>query len=61
MGGMRDERRDTLHGRDFDTWTQEQAQLRKTGQLDEADLANIAEEIETSGRSELSSLGSTTS
>lgn len=58
MDGMRDEPADTLYERDFYTWTQEQAELLKSGRLEKADLVNIAEEIETLGRSELSSLRS---
>jgi Domain of unknown function DUF29 len=41
---------------DFYTWTQEQAQLLRTGRLDEVDVANIVEEIETLGRNEFSKL-----
>ena len=43
---------------DFYGWTQQQADLLKAGHLLEADLANIIEEIETLGRSELSALRS---
>jgi len=37
---------------DFHGWAMEQADLLRTGRLAEADLANIAEEIESMGRSE---------
>lgn len=37
---------------DFYAWTQEQAQLLKTGQIHQIDWQNIAEEIEDMGRSE---------
>ena len=38
--------------RDFYAWTKNQADLLRSGRLDEADIANIAEEIESMGRSE---------
>ncbi|WP_158809454.1 DUF29 domain-containing protein [Beijerinckia sp. L45] len=47
-----------LYEADFYAWTQEQAGLLKAGRLDEADLANILEEIETLGRKEVSELRS---
>jgi hypothetical protein len=37
---------------DFYTWTQQQAELLKSGRLSEIDVENIIEEIETMGRSE---------
>ncbi|EDL8063690.1 DUF29 domain-containing protein [Salmonella enterica] len=37
---------------DFYGWTQEQAELLRSGQLDALDLANLVEEIEAMGRSE---------
>lgn len=40
------------HENDFYTWTQEQAHLLKTGQLNQIDWQNIAEEIEDMERSE---------
>ncbi|MFB8790387.1 MAG: DUF29 domain-containing protein [Potamolinea sp.] len=42
----------TTHENDFYAWTQEQAYLLKTGQLNQIDSQNIAEEIEDMGRSE---------
>ena len=39
----------TLH---FYAWAQEQAALLRAGRLNEADIANIAEEIESMGRGE---------
>ena len=47
-----------LYEEDFYSWTQTQAALLKAGLTDEADLANIIEEIETLGRSELDALRS---
>ncbi|HJS87906.1 MAG TPA: DUF29 domain-containing protein [Acetobacteraceae bacterium] len=37
---------------DFHAWTTEQARLLRAGRVSEADLANIAEELESMGRSE---------
>jgi hypothetical protein len=37
---------------DFYSWTQEQAALLKAGRLQELDIENLTEEIETMGRSE---------
>ena len=48
----------SLYAEDFYGWTQQQAALLKSGQLDRIDLANIIEEIETLGRSELAALRS---
>jgi uncharacterized protein DUF29 len=42
----------TLYERDFYAWTNEQAALLRAGKLDQADIENIAEEIESMGRSE---------
>lgn len=42
----------TLYDLDFHAWTVEQAALLRAGRLDRLDLDNIAEEIETLGRSE---------
>jgi hypothetical protein len=47
-----------LYEEDFYTWTQRQAALLRSGRIDQLDLENIAEEIETLGRSELSELRS---
>ncbi len=41
-----------LYDRDFYAWTREQAALLREGRLADADLANLAEEIESMGRSE---------
>ncbi len=46
---MRDSR---LYEQDFFAWANEQAALLRAGRLAEADIENIAEEIETMGRSE---------
>jgi hypothetical protein len=42
----------TLYDRDFHAWSREQATLLRDGRVSEADLVNIAEEIESMGRSE---------
>ncbi len=42
----------TLYDRDFFAWAGEQAALLRAGRLAEADIAHIAEEIESMGRSE---------
>lgn len=43
---------ESLYDRDFYTWANEQAALLRAGKLAQADIANIAEEIESMGRSE---------
>lgn len=40
------------HSRDFHAWAHEQAALLRAGRLSEADVQNIAEEIEALGRTE---------
>ena len=42
----------TLYERDFYAWANEQAALLRAGNLSAADIENIAEEIESMGRSE---------
>lgn len=42
----------TLYDRDFYAWANEQAALLRAGKLDTADIAHIAEEIESMGRTE---------
>ena len=42
----------TLHDRDFHTWTFRQSALLREGRLSEADVAHIAEELESMGASE---------
>jgi hypothetical protein len=44
--------RNSLYERDFYAWANEQASLLRARRLAEADLENIAEEIESMGRSE---------
>jgi hypothetical protein len=44
--------KNSLYDRDFYAWANEQATLLRAGRLAEADIENIAEEIETMGRSE---------
>ena len=41
-----------LYERDVYAWAREQAALLRAGQLSDADILNIAEEIESMGRSE---------
>ena len=41
-----------LYDRDFYAWANQQAALLRAGRLAEADIENIAEEIESMGRSE---------
>jgi Domain of unknown function DUF29 len=43
---------DSNYDRDFYAWTNEQAALLRAGKLGQADLAHIAEEIESMGRTE---------
>ena len=42
----------TTYDTDFYAWASEQAALLRAGRLSDADIANIAEEIESMGRSE---------
>jgi len=42
----------TLYDRDFYAWAMEQARLLRSGRLADADIENIAEEIESIGRGE---------
>ncbi len=44
--------------KDFYAWTVEQARLLRAGELSALDVANIAEEIESLGRSDRRELGS---
>jgi len=48
----------TRYDDDFYTWTQEQAALLREGAVQELDLANLAEEIESLGKSERRALES---
>ncbi len=45
-----------LYETDFYAWTQQQSQLLKDGQLNQIDIANLIEEIESMGKSELREL-----
>ncbi len=47
-----------LYGRDFYAWTTEQAELLRAGRLSDADIQNIAEEIESLGKREKRELAS---
>ena len=42
----------TLYERDFYAWANQQAALLRAGQMSDADIENIAEEIESMGRGE---------
>jgi hypothetical protein len=42
----------SLYDRDFYAWANEQAALLRTGRLTDADIGNIAEEIDSIGRGE---------
>jgi len=42
----------SIYKTDFYTWTQEQLELLRSGQLEKIDLQNLAEEIEDMGRAE---------
>jgi uncharacterized protein DUF29 len=53
-----DERAPSAYDLDFYAWTKGQAALLRAGRLSEADLENIAEEIEALGRAERRSLAS---
>ncbi len=46
------------HDADFYTWAMEQAALLRAGKLDAADVSQIAEELESLGRSEAAALRS---
>ena len=48
----------SLYESDFYSWTQQQAELLRSGRLQSIDVANLLEEIETMGRSERASLKS---
>jgi predicted DNA-binding ribbon-helix-helix protein len=47
-----------LYDHDFYAWANEQAELLRAGRLSAADIANIAEEIESMGRGEKRELAS---
>ena len=42
----------TLHESDFHAWAYRQAELLRAGRLDEIDIPNMIEEIESMGRIE---------
>jgi len=48
----------TTYESDFCQWTQEQANLLRAGMLSDIDFVNLAEEIESMGKSDRRSLGS---
>ncbi len=48
----------TDYDRDFYQWTQQQADLLRRGQLSRIDVANLAEEVESMGKSDRRALGS---
>jgi hypothetical protein len=49
---------DNLYDQDFYAWTQQQGALLRSGKVQDLDLANLAEEIESLGRSERKELRS---
>jgi hypothetical protein len=51
-------RQQTLYDTDFYQWTQEQAALLRDGKARDLDWSNLAEEIESLGRSDRRALGS---
>ena len=50
--------KNALYDQDFHAWANTQAELLRAGKLAEADIENIAEEIESMGRSEKKELAS---
>jgi Domain of unknown function DUF29 len=46
------EERQSLYERDFHLWIEQQAALLREGRVDELDVANLLEEIESMGRSD---------
>ena len=58
MDTSRQDERKISYDDDFYSWTREQVALLRAGRLDQADVPNIIEEIESLGRSELSALRS---
>lgn len=50
--------RSTLYDQDFYAWSRRQADLLRSGKVSEADIANIAEEIESIGKGEKRELAS---
>ena len=50
--------RPSLYDEDFFEWTRRNAELLRAGQLDQADIGHIAEEIEDMGRRDLKELNS---
>ena len=54
----RELRKPVSYDHDFHRWSFEQARLLRSGQAAAADLVNIAEELETLGRSEAAALRS---
>jgi hypothetical protein len=45
-------RNSTAYDQDFYAWTQEQAKLLRSGNLSQIDVENVAEELESMGRSD---------
>ena len=56
MDEYTNQRTENFYENDFYSWTQEQAALLREGRVWSADIANIVEELETLGRSELGAL-----
>jgi hypothetical protein len=53
---MRKQKENSLYEQDFCLWSFTQANLLRKGKISQADIENIAEEIETLGRSEKSAI-----
>ena len=58
MDNTRDRSESALYESDFHTWTEHQAAYLRQGRYEAVDLANVAEEIEALGRSQLAALRS---
>ncbi len=52
QGNIAMDNSNNLYNTDFYRWTQQQAELLRTGRLSEIDVSNILEEIESMGRSD---------
>ncbi len=52
------DRRDSAHEDDIYGWSLRQAELLREGRYDDVDMENVAEEIESVGRSQVASLAS---
>jgi hypothetical protein len=53
-----DDRTTTLYERDFCLWLEEQTRLLREGRLDQLDVANLLEEVESTGRKDRTAIKS---